>query len=82
MKRRHYADVFGPTTGDKVRLGDAVSPKWKGCVYGDECKFGGSKSDSRGMGQAAGVGDKRTRWLRDLRLLMTVDWAGFTRRTY
>ncbi|MFO1487161.1 MAG: urease subunit alpha [Verrucomicrobiota bacterium] len=59
MKRAHYADMFGPTTGDKIRLGDtsliAVVEK-DFTVYGDECKFGGGKVIREGMGQAAGVG--------------------------
>src|SRR6266478_1457331 len=61
MKRSHYADMFGPTTGDKVRLGDTslMLEVEKDCtVYGDECKFGGGKVIRDGMGQAAGVGDK------------------------
>src|SRR5215831_663456 len=59
MKRRHYADMFGPTTGDKVRLGDTslvLEIEKDHTVYGDECKFGGGKVIREGMGQAAGVG--------------------------
>src|SRR6195952_2327392 len=61
MKRSHYADMFGPTTGDKVRLGDTsliLEIEKDFTVYGDECKFGGGKVIREGMGQAAGVGDK------------------------
>src|SRR5438045_8846054 len=61
MKRNAYADIFGPTTGDRVRLGDTalVAEVERDCtVYGDECKFGGGKVLREGMGQAAGVGDK------------------------
>src|SRR4051812_1317329 len=61
MKRSHYADMFGPTTGDKVRLGDTsliLEVEKDHTVYGDECKFGGGKVIREGMGQAAGVGDK------------------------
>jgi urease subunit alpha len=61
MKRRHYADMFGPTTGDKVRLGDTslvLEVEKDYTVYGDECKFGGGKVIREGMGQAAGVGQK------------------------
>jgi urease subunit alpha len=60
MKRTHYADMFGPTTGDKVRLGDTslvLEVEKDFTVYGDECKFGGGKVIREGMGQAAGVGD-------------------------
>lgn len=42
MQRSNYADMFGPTTGDKVRLADTalVLEVERDCtVYGDECKF-------------------------------------------
>src|SRR6476660_2983505 len=58
MDRRHYAEMFGPTTGDKVRLGDTsliLQVERDYTVYGDECKFGGGKVIREGMGQAAGV---------------------------
>ena len=61
MNRRHYAEMFGPTTGDKVRLGDTsllLEVERDHTVYGDECKFGGGKVIREGMGQAAGVGAK------------------------
>jgi urease subunit alpha len=59
MNRSHYADMFGPTTGDKVRLGDTsliLEVENDFTAYGDECKFGGGKVIREGMGQAAGVG--------------------------
>ncbi len=58
MQRRHYADMFGPTTGDRVRLGDTsliLQVEKDATVYGDECKFGGGKTLRDGMGQATGV---------------------------
>jgi urease subunit alpha len=58
MQRRHYADMFGPTTGDRVRLGDTslfLEVERDFTVYGDECKFGGGKTIREGQGQAAGV---------------------------
>jgi urease subunit alpha len=58
FSRRHYADIYGPTTGDKVRLGDTnlwLSVERDHTVYGDECKFGGGKVLREGMGQANGV---------------------------
>jgi urease subunit alpha len=58
MKRSNYAEMFGPTTGDKVRLGDTclqLEVEKDFTVYGDECKFGGGKVLREGMGQAAGV---------------------------
>src|SRR6202050_2254451 len=61
MKRRHYAEMFGPTTGDRVRLGDTslvLEVERDHTVYGDECKFGGGKTIREGQGQAAGVNEK------------------------
>jgi urease subunit alpha len=61
MNRCHYADMFGPTIGDKVRLGDTsliLEVERDHTHYGDECKFGGGKVIREGMGQAAGVGAK------------------------
>src|SRR5471030_2614424 len=58
MKRSHYVDMFGPTTGDQVRLGDTnliAKVEKDFTTYGDECKFGGGKVLRDGMGQASGV---------------------------
>ncbi len=58
ISRQTYADIFGPTTGDKVRLGDTsliAEVERDHTVYGDECKFGGGKVLRDGMGQATGV---------------------------
>ena len=58
MERRAYADIFGPTTGDQLRLGDTdlwLEVEADYTVYGDECKFGGGKVLREGMGQATGV---------------------------
>ncbi|KAG9089401.1 hypothetical protein FRC06_001567, partial [Ceratobasidium sp. 370] len=44
MTREAYAGMFGPTTGDRVRLGDTglwIEVEKDYTVYGDECKFGG-----------------------------------------
>ena len=78
MLRRHYADIYGPTTGDRIRLADTdliAQVERDHTVYGDECKFGGGKVLRDGMGQAAGVGDDRA-----LDLVITnaliVDWTG------
>ena len=60
IDRRHYADMFGPTTGDRVRLGDTdlvAQVERDLAVYGDECKFGGGKVLRDRQGQRAGVGD-------------------------
>ncbi|MEY2410667.1 MAG: urease subunit alpha [Verrucomicrobiota bacterium] len=58
MNRRHYAEMFGPTTGDRVRLGDTsliLEIERDFTHHGDECKFGGGKVIRDGMGQAAGI---------------------------
>ncbi|GAA6042193.1 hypothetical protein JCM8097_005009 [Rhodosporidiobolus ruineniae] len=63
ISREAYASMFGPTTGDKVRLGDTelwVEVERDETVYGDECKFGGGKVIREGMGQATGTSDKDT----------------------
>ncbi|KAH9518886.1 hypothetical protein Btru_008579, partial [Bulinus truncatus] len=56
MSRFLYANTFGPTVGDKVRLGDTsliIEVESDYTVYGDECKFGGGKVIRDGMGQAS-----------------------------
>lgn len=55
IDRRAYADMFGPTTGDKVRLGDTslwIEVEDDHTVYGEEVKFGGGKVIRDGMGQS------------------------------
>jgi urease subunit alpha len=61
IDRRHYVDMFGPTTGDRVRLGDTgliAQVEHDFAVYGDECKFGGGKVLRDRQGQRAGVSDR------------------------
>lgn len=51
----HYAMMYGPTTGDRVRLADTslvIEVEKDYTVYGDECKFGGGKTLRDGMGQS------------------------------
>jgi urease subunit alpha len=58
ISRRAYAEMFGPTTGDRVRLGDTelvVEVEADHTVYGDEVKFGGGKVIRDGMGQSQRV---------------------------
>lgn len=58
MERSAYADMYGPTVGDRVTLGDTnlvVQVERDFTVYGDECKFGGGKTLREGMGQATGI---------------------------
>jgi urease len=54
VERSTYADMYGPTTGDRVCLGDMnlqIQVEYDLTAYGDECKFGGGKSLREGMGQ-------------------------------
>ena len=56
IDRHRYTELFGPTKGDKIRLGDTdliieIEKDYTG--YGDECKFGGGKVLRDGMGQNA-----------------------------
>jgi len=55
IPRRNYADMFGPTTGDRVRLADTdliVEVEKDFTTYGEEVKFGGGKVIRDGMGQS------------------------------
>lgn len=57
VDRGSYCSMFGPTVGDRVRLGDSnliVEVERDCTVYGDESKFGGGKVLREGMGQATG----------------------------
>jgi urease subunit alpha len=61
ISRRAYAEMFGPTTGDRVRLADSdlfIEVEADHTLYGEEVKFGGGKVIRDGMGQgqmASGV---------------------------
>jgi urease subunit alpha len=58
ISRRAYGDMYGPTTGDRVRLGDTnlwIEVERDFTVPGEECKFGGGKTLRDGMGQMAGA---------------------------
>ncbi|NVK39372.1 MAG: urease subunit alpha [Gammaproteobacteria bacterium] len=55
ITRQAYADMYGATVGDKVRLGDTelfITPEKDFTIYGDEVKFGGGKVIRDGMGQS------------------------------
>ncbi|KAF1944682.1 urease [Clathrospora elynae] len=78
MERQAYISMFGPTTGDLVRLGATdlwIRVEKDLTKYGDECTFGGGKTLREGMGQAGGRSDKET-----LDTVITnaliVDWSG------
>src|SRR6195256_834378 len=56
LDRRTYADHYGPTTGDRIRLADTdlvIRIDHDATTYGDEAKFGGGKVIRDGMGQSA-----------------------------
>jgi urease subunit alpha len=55
LPRAAYADMFGPTTGDRIRLADTalvIEVEKDFTVYGEEVKFGGGKVIRDGMGQS------------------------------
>jgi urease subunit alpha len=55
LSRSVYADMFGPTTGDRVRLADTelfIEVEADRTIYGEEVKFGGGKVIRDGMGQS------------------------------
>ncbi|MGQ7844218.1 urease subunit alpha [Granulosicoccus sp. 3-233] len=55
ISRQAYADMYGPTTGDRVRLADTdlvIEVERDFCSYGEEVKFGGGKVIRDGMGQS------------------------------
>jgi urease subunit alpha len=55
IERAAYADMFGPTTGDRIRLADTelfIEVEDDRTIYGEEVKFGGGKVIRDGMGQS------------------------------
>ncbi|MDC3952446.1 urease subunit alpha [Polyangium jinanense] len=78
IDRRTYAEIFGPTTRDRVRLGDTdliIEIEKDFTVYGDECKFGGGKVLRDGMGQRAGAA-QRDALDCVITNVVVVDWTG------
>ncbi|KAI9725633.1 MAG: hypothetical protein M1828_002918 [Chrysothrix sp. TS-e1954] len=78
MSREAYVGMYGPTTGDLVKLGATdlwIKVEKDFAHYGDECTFGGGKTIRDGMGQASGRADKAC-----LDTVITnaiiVDWSG------
>ncbi len=60
ISRKAYAEMYGPTTGDRVRLGDTelwIEVEEDRTIYGEEVKFGGGKVIRDGMGQSQRGGD-------------------------
>ncbi len=61
ISRRKYADMYGATTGDRIRLADTsliLEVEKDYAVYGEELKFGGGKTARDGMGQSCRVRDQ------------------------
>lgn len=78
MERADYAGMYGPTTGDRVRLSTTdlwIKVEQDFTTYGDECAFGGGKTLRDGIGQASGRAAADC-----LDLVITnaliVDWSG------
>src|SRR2546428_11530758 len=58
LTRREYAELYGPTVGDRIHLADTglmIQIEKDFNAYGDEAVFGGGKTLRDGMGQAPGV---------------------------
>ncbi|KIV82087.1 urease [Exophiala sideris] len=78
LTRPDYIGMFGPTTGDIVRLGATdlwIKVEKDLTAYGDECKFGGGKTLREGMGQASGRKDEEVLDTVIVNALI-VDWTG------
>ncbi len=61
ISRKAYAEMYGPTVGDRVRLGDSalwISVEDDKTHYGEEVKFGGGKVIRDGMGQSQRTNDE------------------------
>ena len=60
ISRKQYADMCGPTVGDRIRLADTdliIEIEKDSTSYGNEAKFGGGKTLRDGMGQSSTVRD-------------------------
>ncbi len=78
MDRRAYAETFGPTVGDRLRLADTdliIEVEQDHTIYGEEVKFGGGKVIRDGMGQS---GFSRAQGAVDLVITnaLVLDWWG------
>jgi len=80
IEREAYVSMYGPTTGDRIRLGDTelwVEVEWDegASVYGEEAKFGGGKTIREGMAQAT---NRSSADVMDLVLTnaVIIDWQG------
>ena len=77
ITRRAYAEMFGPTTGDRVRLADTdliIEVEKDLTIYGEEVKFGGGKVIRDGMGQSQRLGAEVADTV--LTNALIIDWWG------
>ena len=80
ISRQAYAEMFGPTVGDRVRLADTelfIQVEEDRTVYGDEVKFGGGKVIRDGMGQSQAGGDEAVDLVITNALIL--DWWGIVK---
>ena len=80
ITRQAYAEMFGPTVGDRVRLADTelfIQVEEDRTVYGDEVKFGGGKVIRDGMGQSQAGGDEAVDLVITNALIL--DWWGIVK---
>ncbi|WP_151795773.1 urease subunit alpha [Acinetobacter soli] len=80
MSRRAYAEMFGPTVGDRVRLADTelfIEVEQDLTTYGEEVKFGGGKVIRDGMGQSQLLADQVADSV--ITNALIVDWWGIVK---
>ncbi|ENV59302.1 urease subunit alpha [Acinetobacter soli] len=80
MSRRAYAEMFGPTVGDRVRLADTelfIEVEQDLTTYGEEVKFGGGKVIRDGMGQSQLLADQVADTI--ITNALIVDWWGIVK---
>lgn len=80
MSRRAYAEMFGPTVGDRVRLADTelfIEVEQDLTTYGEEVKFGGGKVIRDGMGQSQLLADQVADTV--ITNALIVDWWGIVK---
>ena len=78
--RRAYAEMFGPTVGDRVRLADTdlvVEVERDHTVYGEEVKFGGGKVIRDGMGQSQRTAKDSADTV--ITNALIIDWTGIVK---
>src|SRR5438045_7657173 len=80
ISRAAYAEMFGPTVGDRVRLADTdliVEVERDLTVYGEEVKFGGGKVIRDGMGQSQRVAKESADTV--ITNALVIDWWGIVK---